>query len=194
MKYKENLKLIFMLLLVSIGYSTGLHYQKIIGLNVLTVAKGCFEFGLLSLMLGKTISSSVAELLVSSLKHYFVMGLSSLNKMLFPFLYINLFGIGFKMGVCTSTVTFSLGINGVFSAFYIILFSLIVMLFSAFFAYCVFNRQIYRIKINRITNEEIMFYKKTSKGLLTFLGTILILLCFGNFAFFGIKGFFNTLL
>ncbi|MBR2861545.1 MAG: hypothetical protein IKB86_06880 [Clostridia bacterium] len=194
MKNRENLKLIFMLVLVSIGYSTGIHYQKIIGLNVLSVAKGCFEFGLLSLLLGKPFSNTVLELLGSSIKHFFVLGLSSLSKVLFPFLFVNLFGLGFKLGVCTGTVISAFGLKELLPNLFIVLFSVIIMIFSSVFAYFVFNRQIYRLRIKRIDSSEIEFYKQTSKGLVIFLIILFLMLCLASFTNLGLKGFFNTVL
>ena len=147
MRNEHKLFFIAFVFIGAVGFSTGIHYQRIIDLNTLSVAKGCFEWGILALMNGEKIGKCLIESIISVLKHFFIMAVGVLNWLTFLLVPLEIFCISFKTGICMSFFIKNMMTVSIFEKTAVSLFLILMMLASVVFAAVTAERRTYHMTL-----------------------------------------------
>ncbi len=192
--YQERWKFVVFCIIAAIGFATGIHYAGMIGTEQINSIKGCFEFGLWTLLSGGSYGACLARLMVSCLKNYGMLLLGAFSWLLFATVPFTLFGISFKSGVCFSFVAAVLQWRGIVEILFMMLLSLLIMAAAVFFAVTIFNRCIYHRNLKRFDTTDKNFFFRSLTGLGAFFICFTVLLAFCCFTSNYLNGFFNTFL
>ncbi len=190
----EKIKIAVIGALGFLGFFTGLQYQLIIGNETLKVATGCFEFGLLNLLGGDGLFEILAFGLLDTLVNSGIFLVGCLGWWAFPATVFNQFGLNFKMGVCVSFLSTTLGFSGIVSIIVVAVIAFCCLIGSTLITYGVLNRAIYHTRYKKTDITDKNFIINVFKGVLIFILINAVLLTVAYFTNLGLKGFFNTVL
>jgi len=190
----EKLKILLLVLLVFIGFATGINYYKNINISQISTIKGCFEFGLYPLLESQNFKSIILSFIFSSLKHYFVFLVGMFSWFLFALVPINLFCLSFKFGVSFCCVCTLLSIKGFFSLFFLLIIDIFIILNAIIFSYLILNNILNNWKNHKLNYNYINFIKKSILFLLMFIIVIVIYLCMFKIFNSNLYGLLNTFL
>ncbi len=124
---KDRVYFVCFILIIFLGISVGINYQKIAGDNTLKIAKNCFEFGFYDYLCGSSYLKIFFSLLISFFKHFVIFSLGKIFLFFTPIIPINLFGITFKMGVVLSYIISIMRTNGFLEIIYMGMLCVIII-------------------------------------------------------------------
>lgn len=177
-----------------IGIATGINYQKTISVETIKSLKNSFEFGLYNFFFSKSFIEIGFSAFCSLFKHYVIFLIGGFNWATFTLIPLNLFGLGFKMGVVLSLVAAILKGNGIFEILFLLFF-----IFFIVFSVVIFCKNLIekRIKINRfrkIDYSDIRLILISFFAFLTVFIILIFLLYFSKFINLKLYGIFTTFL
>ena len=190
---KDKIIFICLLFVSLIGIATGINYQKQLNDTTITVIKKSFEFGLYEIFYGEQFLKIFIDVFVSVLKHFIVFFIGGISWFSYSVIPLNLFGIGFKLGIVLSYVTSMLKLKGVFE-----FFVLIIILFLIIVIFNFFCMQITMHKINNSIKKNNYFDKEFIYKTFVIFGIMIISIIVIYFLVINIKlnlfGLFKTIL
>lgn len=181
-------------MLSAIGFASGLHYARAVGVEQIINIKGCFEFGLWALLSGSSFGSCFGRLALSCLKNFGMLFLGCLSWGTFLLVPVSLFGISFKMGVCFSFASGILRWQGILEILFLMVLSLLVMAAAVLFSTVILNRCLYHSRVKHIDMTDKNFFLGSLAALGIFFVCIAVLLALCCFTNNHLYGFFNTFL
>ena len=192
---KKDKAIYTILFLISvIGIATGMNYQKTISVETIKTLKKSFEFGLYNFFLGTDFLKIYFSMIFSLFKHFIIFSLGMFWWGIYPIVLLNLFGIGFKMGIVLSFVISLLKFNGIME-----IISVFIIVFFIVFCAVIYCKNITDNRINMSRYKKIDY--KNIKFIVLSASGVVILSFILNFLFFisknsGLKlyGLFTTFL
>ena len=191
---KEKIIFIILLFLSVIGVSTGINYQHFLANDTLNVAKKTFEFGMYYFFAGEKFIKIFLSVEFSFVKHFLIFSVGGIWWITYPFIPINLFCVGFKMGVAVSFIVSVLKIKGLASIIFLCLYTFFIIFVCTYYCFILTVKKRNSFKLKGITNIDLGFFTKAFllNVLLSFgLGVFLLLFKILNL---GLYGIFKTFL
>ena len=109
---KDKIIYIILTVLILIGISTGMNYQKNFDSKLIDSMKKTFEFGLFNFFGGDGFYQICFFMLLSFFKHFLVLSSGAISWITYPVMLLNLFGVGFKFGTVFYFLFSVLGLSG----------------------------------------------------------------------------------
>ncbi len=191
---KEKIVFIILLFVSVVGVSSGINYQHSLGNDTLSVAKKTFEFGMYYFFAGEKFIKIFLSVVFSFIRHFLIFSVGGILWITYPFIPINLFCVGFKMGVAVSFVVSILKINGFASIIFLCIYAFFIIFASTYYCFILSVKKMNSFKQKGITTMDLKFFTRAFlfNALLSF-GLGIFLLLFKNLNL-GLFGIFKTFL
>ena len=174
---KDRAIYIVLFVISAIGIATGINYQKTVSNETIKILKKSFEFGMYDFLLGEEFFKIFFSVVLSVCKHFIVFSLGALWWGTYPLIPLNLFGIGFKMGIVLSFVISLLKFNGILEIVSLSIIVFFIILCAVIYCKNVTEKRIKWNRYKKIDLTDIRFITISAIGAIL-LSLILILLFF----------------
>ena len=191
---KDKIIYIVLFVISVIGIATGINYQKTVSNETIKLFKKSFEFGLYNFFFGESFFLIFFSLFFSLVKHFVVFSLAAFWWWTYPLIPLNLFGIGFKMGIVMSFVISILKINGLLEIIALLIIVFFIMFVAIIFCKNITDKRIKLNRYNKIDYTDIRFI--LISGICVLVLTLILIFLFFLSKYSGLKlyGLFTTFL